>query len=1428
MTTRDADAVVCLRSRRRALARRRRDRARRPTASPRCAHRRAAGGVRVEQLELAGRRRRRQARADRVRGRARRRRHQRDRGGVAPRQDARAGRPRARVRAARACARRSPTSAWTRSTTARPTRWSWASTATSTTTASTAPPRAVREGARFVATNLDATYPVPGGLIPGAGSLVAAVATASGTRARGRGQAGGADGRSSSGSASAHTGVVVGDRPSTDGALATALGWPFALVLSGVTAAVAPPGGEAIPDPAPPFVAADLGALAPTSHRSLRVSLPAYPAPVTVAPATRRRARAPGVAREPPSGGGSHRGRAGPRRREPVPTRPGPPGRPPPSRSSSPGEPPRFVSAWRREARRRARPLRARRGGRRALDAGASTGGFTDCLLQAGAAHVDAVDVGRGQLAWSLRDDPRVTVRRAHQRPPPRARATSAVPVDLTVADLSFISLRHRRARARRAAPPPDGDLVLLVKPQFEAGRARSRQGRHRPRPRRPPRGAPRGARRPARRRALIVVDVMVSPLQRRRRQRRVPACAATAGPARVVDRRRLDDVRCRGPRMTAARESAVVSRTPTGRRRSSSQAHGHRGLGGARHRRPLPDGDGARARFDTTGLDVVDLARAATAPCSAPSTSPTRPGVPVLGVNVGQMGYLTEVEPDDFDAALDRLVAGDYEVAERMVLEITVESDGPGAAAAGSRSTKRCSRRCTPAGSSRLEVEINGTFFTTYAADGVIVATPTGSTAYSFSARGPIVSPRHRCLLLTPVSPHMLFDRSLVLDAEEIAALRRVRRPQRRAHRRRARARRARRAATRCRAPAGRSGAHRHARPPRLPPDPEGQVRPLRPVDGRCWSNCTSSTSGSSPTSTSCSAAGPHRDHRRDRRGQDAAGRGGRAARRRSRRRRRSSATAPPKPGRRPLRPPRRPATRPCSQPASTCPADGRSRAYVDGRLATVGELAEMRRALVDLHGQHAHQSLLDPAVQRGCARPLRGRARARRAGRVPRRARRGPRARRRARGPRRRRPRPGPRDRPPPLPGGGDRRGRARRPRRGRRARGRRSCCSPTRSRTATRSRDAYEASKGPASTRSATRVAALDGRAPFAELARRVRAAQGELADVEQELRHEIERVDDDPERVEACAPAPQLHELGRKYGDRPRRRGRLRRRVGRPARRAGGLRGAGGRARGAGRAAERGRGRGRRRTVGSAACRRRAPLAAAIEVHLRELAMPQRPWTVEVEPGEPTDDGHDRVMFLLAPNPGRARPPARPGRVRRRASRAMLAARVVLTAAPPTLVFDEVDAGIGGEAGLAVGRSPADARSAAPGAVRHAPRAGGGVRRHAGRGGEGRGRATGRRRTCAHSRPRGGRRRRRRASPSCRGCSPASATRRPRPPPRRRAARRSAASRWRSRLMPLRPAASQARRAAAARDPGHRRGSTGAPRTCSSASSPARSR
>jgi 23S rRNA (cytidine1920-2'-O)/16S rRNA (cytidine1409-2'-O)-methyltransferase len=107
--------------------------------------------------------------------------------------------------------------------------------------------------------------------------------------------------------------------------------------------------------------------------------------------------------------------------------------------------------------------------GRPCLDAGASTGGFTDVLLRAGAAHVVAADVGYGQLAWSLRTDPRVTVLdRVNVRTLDRV---TPVP-ELVVADLSFISLTLVLP-ALVACAAPDADFVLLVKPQFEVGKGR-------------------------------------------------------------------------------------------------------------------------------------------------------------------------------------------------------------------------------------------------------------------------------------------------------------------------------------------------------------------------------------------------------------------------------------------------------------------------------------------------------------------------------------------------------------------------------------------------------------------------------------------------------------------------------------------------------------------------------------------------------------------------------------------------------------------------------------------------------------------------------------------------------------------------------------------------------------------------------------------
>ena len=124
-------------------------------------------------------------------------------------------------------------------------------------------------------------------------------------------------------------------------------------------------------------------------------------------------------------------------------------------------------------------PLGLRVSGRRCLDAGASTGGFTDVLLRAGAAQVVAVDVGYGQLAWSLRSDDRVVVvdrTNIRDLSPELVRDLAGEVVELVVGDLSFISLTLV-LDALVGVTGPDGDLVLMVKPQFEVGKGRVGKG---------------------------------------------------------------------------------------------------------------------------------------------------------------------------------------------------------------------------------------------------------------------------------------------------------------------------------------------------------------------------------------------------------------------------------------------------------------------------------------------------------------------------------------------------------------------------------------------------------------------------------------------------------------------------------------------------------------------------------------------------------------------------------------------------------------------------------------------------------------------------------------------------------------------------------------------------------------------------------------
>jgi NAD+ kinase len=144
---------------------------------------------------------------------------------------------------------------------------------------------------------------------------------------------------------------------------------------------------------------------------------------------------------------------------------------------------------------------------------------------------------------------------------------------------------------------------------------------------------------------------------------------------------------------------------------------------------------------------------------------------VPVVGINVGHLGYLASEQPADLDGVIRRVLSGDHRIEERMMLDVEVSArhrPSQHFAALNDAVLEKSNAGNTV----RLGVSFNDVPFADYSADGVIVATPTGSTAYAFSVRGPIVSPLMRALVIVPISPHMLFDRSLVLDEHETVRL--------------------------------------------------------------------------------------------------------------------------------------------------------------------------------------------------------------------------------------------------------------------------------------------------------------------------------------------------------------------------------------------------------------------------------------------------------------------------------------------------------------------------------------------------------------------------------------------------------------------------------------------------------------------------------
>lgn len=135
---------------------------------------------------------------------------------------------------------------------------------------------------------------------------------------------------------------------------------------------------------------------------------------------------------------------------------------------------------------------------------------------------------------------------------------------------------------------------------------------------------------------------------------------------------------------------------------------------------------------------------------------------VPALGVNLGRIGFLAKVEPDDLESALDGIAAGRHTLAERMRLGATIERRD------GSRLSAACLNEVAVARAAQVrliqvEVEVSGSHLATYLADGVVVATPTGSTAYSYSAGGAVVDPRLRNLVITPVAAYLSAIHSVV-----------------------------------------------------------------------------------------------------------------------------------------------------------------------------------------------------------------------------------------------------------------------------------------------------------------------------------------------------------------------------------------------------------------------------------------------------------------------------------------------------------------------------------------------------------------------------------------------------------------------------------------------------------------------------------------
>ena len=413
--------------------------------------------------------------------------------------------------------------------------------------------------------------------------------------------------------------------------------------------------------------------------------------------------------------------------------------------------------------------------GVQALDVGASTGGFTDCLLQRGAAHVVAVDVAYGELDWGLRVDPRVTV---IERTNARGLKAAALPYrpELIVVDVSFISLR-KVLPALLACAARRFDALAMIKPQFEVGRELVGKG-----------GVVRDA--DPRRRALVdvgraavddlgaaVLGYASSGLPGPKGNRETFIWITEAGREGALER-------CRAPGGSGAGGRAVspvrVASVLTHRRPDETAAAIHALIALAREH-------GIVLRFDPEETDKHGLRPGEGLELNAPITpdvdicfvlggdgtilSALRlfagTGVPVFAVNYGEIGFLATVDREEAEAGFLRAFAGDFDVLPLPGIELS-GGRGQWVAINDVSMHRQPGKRVAD-----LEYWVGADEIGRVRCDGLVVATPAGSTGYNLANGGPVMAWGVEGFVVSFIAPHSLTARALVVAPQDVLVIR-------------------------------------------------------------------------------------------------------------------------------------------------------------------------------------------------------------------------------------------------------------------------------------------------------------------------------------------------------------------------------------------------------------------------------------------------------------------------------------------------------------------------------------------------------------------------------------------------------------------------------------------------------------------------------